>query len=67
MVKRKGQESREAPRKVLKDCLRSGGGDERVLPLFPHRCESPDTVPWTGLQATTRAYARILDEVTSFR
>ena len=25
------------------------------------------TVPWTGLQATTRAYARIIDEVTSFR
>ena len=25
--------------------------------------ESPDTVPWTGLQATTRAYARIVDEV----
>jgi peptidase M28-like protein len=25
--------------------------------------ESPATVPWTGLQATTRAYARIIDEV----
>jgi len=25
--------------------------------------ETPDTVPWTGLQATTRAYARIIDEV----
>jgi peptidase M28-like protein len=25
--------------------------------------ESPDTVPWTGLQATTRAYAAIVDEV----
>jgi len=25
--------------------------------------ESPDTVPWTGLQATTRAYAKIVDEV----
>jgi hypothetical protein len=25
--------------------------------------ESPDTVPWTGLQATTRAYAKIIDEV----
>jgi hypothetical protein len=25
--------------------------------------ESPETVPWTGLQATTRAYARIIDDV----
>ena len=25
--------------------------------------ETPDTVPWTGLQATTRAYAKIIDEV----
>jgi hypothetical protein len=25
--------------------------------------ETPDTVPWTGLEATTRAYARIIDEV----
>jgi hypothetical protein len=25
--------------------------------------ESPDTVPWTGLQASTRAYAKIVDEV----
>jgi hypothetical protein len=25
--------------------------------------ESPATVPWTGLQATTRAYAKIVDEV----
>jgi peptidase M28-like protein len=25
--------------------------------------ETPETVPWTGLQATTRAYARIVDEV----
>ena len=25
--------------------------------------ETPDTVPWTGLQATTRAYAKIVDEV----
>lgn len=27
--------------------------------------ESPDTVPWTGLQATTRAYAKIVDEVNT--
>ena len=27
--------------------------------------ESPDTVPWTGLQATTRAYAKIIDEVNT--
>ena len=25
--------------------------------------ETPDTVPWTGLEATTRAYAKIIDEV----
>jgi Peptidase family M28 len=25
--------------------------------------ETPDTVPWTGLEATTRAYAKIVDEV----
>jgi hypothetical protein len=25
--------------------------------------ETPETVPWTGLQATTRAYAKIIDEV----
>ncbi len=25
--------------------------------------ETPETVPWTGLEATTRAYARIIDKV----
>jgi peptidase M28-like protein len=25
--------------------------------------ETPDVVPWTGLEATTRAYAKIIDEV----
>ncbi len=25
--------------------------------------ETPDTVPWTGLEATTRAYTRLIDEV----
>ena len=25
--------------------------------------ETPEVVPWTGLEATTRAYARIIDEV----
>ncbi len=25
--------------------------------------ETPETVPWTGLEATTRAYANIIDEV----
>jgi len=25
--------------------------------------ETPEKVPWTGLQASTRAYARIIDEV----
>jgi len=27
--------------------------------------ETPATVPWTGLEATTRAYARIIDEVNT--
>jgi hypothetical protein len=27
--------------------------------------ETPDTVPWTGLEATTRAYAKIIDEVNA--
>ena len=25
--------------------------------------ETPETVPWTGLEATTRAYAKIIDDV----
>ena len=25
--------------------------------------ETTETVPWTGLETTTRAYARIIDEV----
>jgi hypothetical protein len=25
--------------------------------------ETPETVPWTGLEATTRAYAKIINEV----
>jgi len=25
--------------------------------------ETPDTIPWTGLEATTRSYARIIDQV----
>ena len=27
--------------------------------------ETPETVPWTGREATTRAYARIIDEVNT--
>ncbi len=27
--------------------------------------ETPEVVPWTGLEATTRAYARIIDEVNT--
>jgi len=27
--------------------------------------ETPETVPWTGLQATTRAYAKIIDDVNT--
>lgn len=30
---------------------------------FHTDAETPETVPWTGLEATTRAYARIVDEV----
>ena len=29
--------------------------------------ETPETVPWTGLEATTRAYARIIDEVNKLK
>ncbi len=25
--------------------------------------ETPDTVPWTGLEASARAYAKVIDEV----
>ena len=42
---------------------RAWSRDERVLPLLPHRPGDADTVPWTGLEATTRAYAKIIDEV----
>jgi hypothetical protein len=30
---------------------------------FHSDMETPETVPWTGLEASTRAYARIIDEV----
>lgn len=30
---------------------------------FHADAETPETVPWTGLEASTRAYARIIDEV----
>jgi hypothetical protein len=30
---------------------------------FHSDSETPETVPWTGMEATTRAYARIVDEV----
>jgi hypothetical protein len=30
---------------------------------FHSDLETPETVPWTGLEASTRAYARIIDEV----
>jgi hypothetical protein len=33
------------------------------LHYFHTDLETPDTVPWTGLEASTRAYARIIDEV----
>ena len=31
--------------------------------FFHTDANTPETVPWTGLQATTRAYAKIIDEV----
>ena len=27
--------------------------------------ETPDVIPWTGLEATTRSYARIIDAVNT--
>jgi hypothetical protein len=27
--------------------------------------DTPDNVPWTGLEAVTRAYAKIIDEVNA--
>ena len=30
---------------------------------FHSELETPETVPWTGLKASTRAHARIIDEV----
>jgi hypothetical protein len=32
---------------------------------FHTDAETPETVPWTGLEATTRAYARIIDDVNT--
>jgi Zn-dependent M28 family amino/carboxypeptidase len=32
---------------------------------FHTDAETPETVPWTGLEATTRAYAKIIDEVNT--
>lgn len=44
------------------------GGGPGVVTSEYHHCfhtdlEMPETVPWTGLEASTRAYARIIDEV----
>jgi hypothetical protein len=30
---------------------------------FHMDAETPETVPWTGLEASTRAYAKVIDEV----
>ena len=32
---------------------------------FHSDLETPETVPWTGLEASTRAHARIIDEVNN--
>jgi hypothetical protein len=40
-----------------------GVATSEFLHYFHTDRETPDTVPWTGLQATTRAYAKIIDEV----
>ncbi len=39
-------------------CRRS----RRLWHYFHTPEETPETVPWTGLEASTRAYARIIDE-----
>ena len=56
------------PRPPAGEC----GGFSRFLPCvatsefyhyFHSEHETPETVPWTGLETTTRSYARIIDEV----
>jgi hypothetical protein len=32
---------------------------------FHTDAETPETVPWTGLEASTRAYAKIIDRVNT--
>jgi hypothetical protein len=39
------------------------GSDYNVY--FHSDAESADTVPWTGLESTTRAYAKIIDGVNT--
>jgi hypothetical protein len=34
---------------------------------FHTDAETPETVPWTGLEASTRAYAKIIDEVNKLQ
>ena len=38
-------------------------GCRRVSAILPHRLETPEQVPWTGLQTSTRAFAKILQKV----
>ena len=40
-----------------------GGATSEFYHYFHTDQETPDAVPWTGLEATTRAYAKIIDEV----
>ena len=40
-----------------------GVATSEFLTYFQNDMETPETVPWTGLEAMTRAYARIIDRV----
>ena len=40
-----------------------GVATSEFLTYFQNDMETPETVPWTGLEATTRAFARIIDKV----
>ena len=44
-------------------CFTPGVATSEFFHYFHTDHETPDTVPWTGLQATTRAYAKIIDKV----
>jgi len=45
--------------------VRGQGRCRHLYHYFHTDQETPDTVPWTGLEATTRASSRIIDEVNT--